>query len=565
MSTFLKVGNTILNSNRLNKNQIRTNSLIHSKSEISAKTNSNFFKGVSKLMNYQNLNYKNNSTINIQNPKRTTNDYFKENNTNTILNGNNTSNVNEKNLTTNTRYYNRVRNNYNKFKDLRNNIEFYSFNRNDYIKEANKIINTRLKEKNAEYTRNKNKDKIALMSDTREICRNNFVIDAIKKNINKIKLIEKNYKKSLVKTEKELKSDLTVFHKFLDNKNEKIKEENLTLLNLRERHEQAMEKYEKELQRYKKLSEELEKKIKIISVLKNYGKFIYKILGFQFWLDGIPEINQKTKNFEQIADLVIEKYRLLNNKEQSHKEEDYFDDRFLIIKFKDLEQRVIQSINYNGFIIRDLKEKQYKEETLQRMDSTIKILNTQKDDITKRKISLVKNIDKAQSIKFDDESAQKYLDYIIELGKETEKYDINASNYFPEIQPNEFEAKVKEYDFHYYTFNALNNLKKKETLINKFIEYIDDIKNSESREIIMEIEQDRKNKNKKEKLRQLKKKQEQLHDEKNKKALERNTRFVVIGRIVPKIYQFSKNKKAVTSKENKEKDDMDLLYFNEDD
>lgn len=516
-------------------------------------------------MNYQNLNYKNNSTINIPNPKRTTKDYFKENNTNTILNGNNTSNINEKNLTTNTRYYNRVRNNYNKFKDLRNNIEFYSFNRNDYIKEANKIINTRLKEKNAEYTRNKNKDKIALMSDTREICRNNFVIDAIKKNINKIKLIEKNYKKSLVKTEKELKSDLTVFHKFLDNKNEKIKEENLTLLNLRERHEQAMEKYEKELQRYKKLSEELEKKIKIISVLKNYGKFIYKILGFQFWLDGIPEINQKTKNFEQIADLVIEKYRLLNNKEQSHKEEDYFDDRFLIIKFKDLEQRVIQSINYNGFIIRDLKEKQYKEETLQRMDSTIKILNTQKDDITKRKISLVKNIDKAQSIKFDDESAQKYLDYIIELGKETEKYDINASNYFPEIQPNEFEAKVKEYDFHYYTFNALNNLKKKETLINKFIEYIDDIKNSESREIIMEIEQDRKNKNKKEKLRQLKKKQEQLHDEKNKKALERNTRFVVIGRIVPKIYQFSKNKKAVTSKENKEKDDMDLLYFNEDD
>ena len=108
-------------------------------------------------------------------------------------------------------------------------------------------------------------------------------------------------------------------------------------------------------------------------------------------------------------------------------------------------------------------------------------------------------------------------------------------------------------------------MKKKETLINKFIEYIDNVKSSEDREIIMEIEQDMKNKNKKEKLKQLKLKQQQLHDEKNRKALERNTRFVVIGRKIPKIYKFNKIKKSMTNLENKVKDDMELLFYDQDD
>ena len=552
---FLKVGNTILNSNKRNKSNIRTISLIHNKSEISPKTNSNFFKSTSKLMNYKNLNYKNNSTMNIQNPKHAINNELKDNN---FLKDN-------KNFTTNTRYYKKEMNNYNKFKDLRNNVEFFSFNRNDYIKEANKIMSQRLIDKNADLIGKRSQDKINIISNTREIGRNNFVIDAIKKNINNIKLIEKNYKNSLVKSEKELKTDFTDFHKFLDSKYDKIKEENATLLNLRDKHEQALEKYDRELQRYKKLSEDLEKKVKIICLLKTYGAFIYKILGIKFWLNGIPEINQKTKNFEEISDLVIAKYKLLNEKEQANKEEDYFDDKFLIIKFKELEQRVIQSINSTGFQIRDLKEKQYKEETLKRMNSTITKLNIKKKDVTQRKNRLTKNIDKAESIKFDEESTNKYLEYIIELGKETEKFGLNISNFFPDIINNDYQKKMKEYDFQYYTIKTLNNLKKKETLINKFIEYIDKVKSSEDREIIMEIEQDMKNKNKKEKLKQLKLKQQQLHDEKNKKALERNTRFVVIGRKIPKIYKFNKIKKSMTNLENKVKDDMELLFYDQDD
>ena len=98
------------------------------------------------------------------------------------------------------------------------------------------------------------------------------------------------------------------------------------------------------------------------------------------------------------------------------------------------------------------------------------------------------------------------------------------------------------------------------------MEYIERIENSENRDIILSIEQERKNKNKKEKLKKLKKRQEQLHEEKNKRALERNTRFVVIGRNIPKVYQFQKNKSPLLEiKENKVKDDMELLYYDYED
>ena len=194
MSMIPKVGSSIFNSKGRNKILIRSTSLMHNKSDISTKTNSHFFKSTSKLLNYQNLN--NNNLPYIKNQKRTINNGERETNIN--------SNSKEKNYTlnTNSRFFKRERNNYRKFKDLRNGVEFISFNRKDYIIEANKIMNQRFKDKNNDLLGKRSQDKTAILSDTREICRNNFVIEAIKKNMKKIKIKEKNYKSSLIKTSK---------------------------------------------------------------------------------------------------------------------------------------------------------------------------------------------------------------------------------------------------------------------------------------------------------------------------------------------------------------------------
>ena len=538
MSNFIKIGNTILKNVKKNKK------------EVNSRSNSVF-----------------NQTFKPNNLKKSSSvPYFSKNNTK--YNNNEKQNYlpKIKNSTTNLNFYNKNQNNYKKFNDLRNTVQFHSFNKKDYIFEANKIIKTRRENKNTDLLGLKNKTKDSIISDTKEICLNNFVIDAIKTNINNMSLKEKDHKQSLICSEKEFETDYKTFLNFLEKRKNKLRLENDTLLKCKEIHEEAKERYYKELAKYKKLNEELEKKIKIISMLKNYGIFVYKLLGMNFWMEGIPDIDQKNKNYEEISDLILDKFDLLSNKDDVFNEQkENFDDTFMIIKFNDFEEKVIQRIKYKEEYFKDLNKDMNYDEYLNIIKNNVNNLKMREKKLISEKNKLIKSIDNSKNINQKDENIEKYLQYIIELGKETEKFDINELDYFEDNTPKEYEKMVKEYDFNYYTIKTLNNLKKKERVINKFIEYIESVENSEDKNIIGDIEQERKNENKREKLKNLKLKQQQIHEERNKKAMERNGKFVVIGRVVPKIYQFNKSKNLKTNKTNKNQNDMDLLFFNEED
>ena len=538
MSNFIKIGNTILKNVKKNKN------------DFNSRSNSVF-----------------NQTFKPNNLKKSSSvPYFSKNNTK--YNNNEKQNYlpKIKNSTTNLNFYNKNQNNYKKFNDLRNTVQFHSFNKKDYIFEANKIIKTRRENKNTDLLGLKNKTKDSIISDTKEICLNNFVIDAIKTNINNMSLKEKDHKQSLICSEKEFETDYKTFLNFLEKRKNKLRLENDTLLKCKEIHEEAKERYYKELAKYKKLNEELEKKIKIISMLKNYGNFVYKLLGMKFWMEGIPDIDQKNKNYEEISDLILDKFDLLSNKDDVFNEQkENFDDTFMIIKFNDFEEKVIQRIKYKEEYFKDLNKDMNYDEYLNIIKNNVNNLKMREKKLISEKNKLIKSIDSSKNINQKDENIEKYIQYIIELGKETEKFDINELDYFEDNTPKEYEKMVKEYDFNYYTIKTLNNLKKKERVINKFIEYIENVENSEDKNIIGDIEQERKNENKREKLKNLKLKQQQIHEERNKKAMERNGKFVVIGRVVPKIYQFNKSKNLKTNKTNKNQNDMDLLFFNEED
>ena len=546
MSTFVKIGNSILNTKRKNNNM----NITRSKSVFSETFKPNYLKKSSSESSFPKYNIKSNNNINNSNS-----------NENRFL-----PNI-KNNSTTNFNFYNNSKqNNYKKFSDLRNKIEFYSFNANDYILEANKILQKRTENKNTDLLGLKNKTKSSIISDTNEICLNNFVIEAIKNDMNNMNIKEKDYKKSLVNSENEFETDYKTFLSHLENRKNKLKKENSNLLKFKEIHEEAKERYYKELVKYKKLNEELEKKIKIISMLKNYGNFVYKFLGMKFWMDDIPDMDPKTKNFEEISDLILKKYDILEDKSDIFSEQkDNFDDTFMIIKFNDYEEKVIQGIKYKQSFYKELDKELNYEENLKKFKDNLKVLKIKENKLIQEKNKLIKNIDDSKNLKQKDENVEKFLEYIIELGKETEKFDVNENNYFEDSAPNEYEKMVKEYNFSYYTVKTLNNLKKKERLINRFIEYIESVENSEDKKIIVEIEQERKNENKRQKLKNLKLKQQQIHENRNKKALERNAKFVVIGRAVPKIYQFNKSKNLRLNKDNQNQNDMDLLFFHEDD
>ena len=538
MSTFIKIGNTILNSS---KKKINNNSKI--RTFFSETFKPNYLKKSSSVSSVPKYNLKyNNSNLEDQiYPK----------------NDNNITNLN---------FYNNKENNYKKFSDLRNTVQFHSFNKNDYIFEANRIIKQRTENKNTDLLGLKNKTKNSIIADTKEICLNNFLIEAMKTTIHNMNFKEKDHKKSLISSQTEFETDYRTFLNFLEKKKKNLKYENDTLLKCKEIHEQSKERYEKELSKFKKLNEELEKKIKIISLLKNYGIFVYKLMGMKFWMEEIPNMDQKSKNFEEIAELILKIYDSMENRNGLFEEKiENFDDTFITIKFNDFEEKVLQGIKFKENFLKELDKEMNYDEYLNLLRKSINNLKKREKELNAEKNKLATNIEKSKNKNQKDENLDIFLEYIIHLGKEAEKCDINEADYFEDIRPKEYEKMIKEYDINYYTLKTLNNLKKKENLINRFIEYIEKIENSKDKKIILEIEQERKNENKREKLKNLKIKQKQLHEDKNKKAMERNSKFVVIGRNVPKIYQFNKNKNLKINKSIKNQNDKDLLFYNEDD
>ena len=181
-----------------------------SNSTISLKTNSNFFNKDSRLLNFRRMNNQNTDII-INKPT-----YINNNKSTNELNTIRSNSNNLKNATTASRFRMKDRNNYKKFKDLGNSLQFISTNVKDYILEADKIINQRLDDNHLDIAGLKTREKKEILLDTREICRHNSVIDAIKKDINKIKLKTINYKKSLIQSELDMKNDLKNFRLFLE-------------------------------------------------------------------------------------------------------------------------------------------------------------------------------------------------------------------------------------------------------------------------------------------------------------------------------------------------------------
>ena len=68
------------------------------------------------------------------------------------------------------------------------------------------------------------------------------------------------------------------------------------------------------------------------------ANFVYKLIGMNFWMEEIPYLDQKNKNFEEISDLILKKYNYLEDKNDIFSDQqDNLDDTFMIIKFNNFE------------------------------------------------------------------------------------------------------------------------------------------------------------------------------------------------------------------------------------
>ena len=171
------------------------------------------------------------------------------------------------------------------------------------------------------------------------------------------------YKKALINRENEFEMDYRIFLNYLENRKNRLKKENDNILKLKEIHEESKERFYKELMLNKKLNEELEKRIKIICNLKNYGSFVYRLFGMDFWMKDIPDLSQKNKNFEDIYKIIIEKYDNSLKKININEKNEKFDDTFIFIKFKEYEEKFINALKSKNTLLEEFDiQKEYDKE-----------------------------------------------------------------------------------------------------------------------------------------------------------------------------------------------------------
>ena len=428
-------------------------------------------------------------------------------------------------------------------------VNYKIYGQKSYITEANKIMKERMKNKGNAIT-SKHRMRNIVMNDTRDICLKNYLIGLLKESRTDLNEKEKNITKALRDSENRLDTDYRNFIDFVEGTKKKQKKEEEELARLKSLHEEKENLYKKECLDNKKLYEELEKTVKMICLLKSYGSFVHRVLNINFELDNIADIDPRERNFESVANTLLTKFNIMNNNKAI--DELLEDDNFMMMKFNDYEVKVVKELekkevlNKNQVNLTDNYNEEI-EELKRRYEDCLQESKSYENE--KKEIEL--QINKLKPHKNSD--LNQYLDYIVELGLATG--DLN----------NRLKGKKNFMDLLNFTKETLLTIEKKELTVNEYIAEIEDIEENGDKQLIHEVELDRKRTNKREKQLQIKEKQDEIENMKRQRAVDRAQRVVIIGRKVPKEYPIIKGKKKkYNENKNNEDDDYGMLYYSSD-
>lgn len=416
----------------------------------------------------------------------------------------------------------------------------------EFINEANKIMRERMKNKGSSIN-SKSKLKSVVLKDTKEICLKNYLIDMLKEKRTDINLKEKNITKALRDSETRLDDDYKGFVDFVEETKKDQKNREEILSNMKANLEKLEKIYKIKFDDNKKYNEELEKTIKIICLLKSYGEFVHKVLGLQFGLKSLDEVDSREKNYEELAKVIVKDYNKMMNTERPTILED---DSLLITKFTQFEEKVIKILETKQIIDKEIKSlaKVYEEE--------FKELNRREQD---RNIEASRLINEKHQVQLEirtlklhkNNEVEEHLNYISELGDEICGYKEKGRR--KGIM--EYLSFIKE---------TLDTLGEKEKAINRYIKEIESIEGAGDQQIKV-IVADRKKTNKRDKQLESKQQQDLVDYIKRRKAIERAERVVIKGKKVPPDYPFIKEtKKNSNFKKGEENEDYQMLYYSDD-
>ena len=399
--------------------------------------------------------------------------------------------------------------------------QFQGRSRKDFINEANKIMRERMKNKGSTIN-SKSKFKSEVLMDNKEISLKNYLIGLLKEKRTDINEKERNIEKALKQSENQLDRDTKEFIDFVEATKRRLKLEDDEYVKYRNLHEQAESIYRKESSEYKKLLEDLERTVKSINVLRGYGTFVYKVLGTEFWFSDIKEVDPRLRNYEEVANNILNKYNnIINNGNQDI----INDEALLIIKFKEFEDKVIKDLESKESVDKEITyiKKNYNNE-IEELKKREKDFRNEVKRVNREKKDLFLNNQKAMPQQ--SEELDVYMKYIFQLGQAIGCVD-KKFNKGKKNNINDYITLAQD------TLKVLADIEKE---INGYINEIEKIEIFGDRKLIYAIEQERKKDNKREKQLELKLNQEELEKKKRQKAVGRAKRLVIKGRKVPKEY-----------------------------
>ena len=389
----------------------------------------------------------------------------------------------------------------------------------------------------------------------------NYVINKIKEKREEIQNEEK-------KITEEFKNKKEIYDKryrnFLDSieqdlKKQKEEEDELNILKLNIGNQENI--LNKEKINNKKLVDNLKSMINSIVSFAKYGSFIHKIFGRKFIYEELKEFDGKDYykamfKFIDIYDKYIKDINYIKEENEFLEMLLFQGADFLNMQFLDMEANLRKQLNSKNF------ENEEIELLNNKNNNEINILIDKKTENEKKKVLFNNERNKQMEIiksldEYDIEETKNCLKYIIEfweilLGKSSNKIE---------------NLKINEEQL-FYCDETLKELEKKEIIINKYINEIENIfKNGKKTEknLIEKIITDRKKYNVKKKQIEINQIREEIQLKKKFQTIDERQRIIIKGRKVIQDFPLIKNnkkKKKIIIKKNI--DDFEYLYYSSD-
>ena len=424
----------------------------------------------------------------------------------------------------------------------------------NFFKEADIIVKDRFKNHDLISAESKKSIKNKVLNISRDISLKNYIIKLLIEKRSEIYDKERIMNNALNVFNSQFKIDNKMFNEFIDETLIKQKEmENFIVILKAER-----EKKEKILNdrrfEIKRIENDLEKQLKLLYNSKKYAIFVHELFEIPFNYKDLPDLNR----FQSMENIINKIIYIYNTKDKFCLLPPILkDEQLLIQKFNQLEEKITHNITIRDILVKEIyQNNEYYKKELKTLENNYK--EYEKDfKILKDDLNMISK--SMNSLKIHDNGKiENYMRYIIELGKQILFNIPTKSN------------DIDEYSA--YCKNILLTLEKKEVDINNYINEIDIIlKFGEKKEksLLEKCILDRRKINKAENQLRLKKRQEEIENEKNMRYLRRAQRFVVKGRnvspIFPLIKHVKKIKKIDINKKNKNNDEIECVYSATDD